>query len=116
MVRSLDVIYYEFHQEKNENCSGTEPQTRAIQCVLQQHEPAKAIEILHTTVAYFGFYGIFYPGYLRGQAFLAERQGSAAAAEFQQILEHRDVVISDPIGALAHFTARESVRAVRRYG
>jgi eukaryotic-like serine/threonine-protein kinase len=78
---------------------------------LQQHEPAKAIEILQTTVAYeqgqlpsasFGFYGMFYPAYLRGQAFLAERQGSAAAAEFQKILEHRGVVISDPIGALAH--------------
>jgi len=29
-------------------------------------------------------------------------QGAEAAAEFQKILDHRGIVISDPIGALAH--------------
>jgi DNA-binding winged helix-turn-helix (wHTH) protein/tetratricopeptide (TPR) repeat protein len=42
-----------------------------------------------------------YPVYLRGQAYLAARQGSAAAAEFQKILDHPGVVRSEPIGALA---------------
>jgi hypothetical protein len=28
--------------------------------------------------------------------------GSEAAAEFQKILDHRGVVVNDPIGALAH--------------
>jgi eukaryotic-like serine/threonine-protein kinase len=43
-----------------------------------------------------------YPVYLRGEAFLAARQGPAAAAEFQKILDHPGVVQNEPIGALAH--------------
>ena len=42
-----------------------------------------------------------YPIYFRGQAYLAARQGPEAAAEFQKILDHRAIVVSDPIGALA---------------
>jgi hypothetical protein len=33
---------------------------------------------------------------------LTAGQGAAAAAEFQKILDHRGIVVSDPIGALAH--------------
>ena len=29
-------------------------------------------------------------------------QGAEAAVEFQKILDHRGIVVSDPIGALAH--------------
>jgi len=43
-----------------------------------------------------------YPAYLRGVAYLATKQGSAAAAEFQKILDHPGVVQNEPIGALAH--------------
>ena len=43
-----------------------------------------------------------YPVYLRGEAYLAAHQASAAAAEFQKILDHRGVVSNEPIGALAH--------------
>ncbi len=39
---------------------------------------------------------------MRGQAYLAAHQGAEAAAEFQKILDHRGIVVSDPIGALAH--------------
>jgi serine/threonine protein kinase/tetratricopeptide (TPR) repeat protein len=42
------------------------------------------------------------PAYLRGQAFLAAHRGREAAAEFQKILDHRGVVLSSPIAALAH--------------
>lgn len=42
-----------------------------------------------------------YPVYLRGQAYLAARQGPAAAAEFQKILDHPGVVVSEPIASLA---------------
>jgi eukaryotic-like serine/threonine-protein kinase len=49
-----------------------------------------------------GFFGMFYPVYVRGQAYLAAHQGAEAATEFQKILHHRGLVISDPIGALAH--------------
>ena len=43
-----------------------------------------------------------YPIYVRGEAYLAGHQGTEAAAEFQKILDHRGIVVSDPIGALAH--------------
>ncbi len=43
-----------------------------------------------------------YPVYLRGEAYVAARQGSAAAAEFQKILDHPGVVTNESIGALAH--------------
>ncbi len=39
---------------------------------------------------------------MRGEAYLAAHQGSEAAAEFQKILDHRGVVMNEPIGALAH--------------
>jgi eukaryotic-like serine/threonine-protein kinase len=43
-----------------------------------------------------------YPVYLRGEAYLAAHQGSAAVAEFQKILNHPGVVGNEPIGAVAH--------------
>ena len=39
---------------------------------------------------------------MRGEAYLALHQGAQAAAEFQKILDHPGIVVSDPIGALAH--------------
>ena len=39
---------------------------------------------------------------MRGEALLAVRRYSEAAAEFQKILDHRGIVGLDPIGALAH--------------
>jgi hypothetical protein len=43
-----------------------------------------------------------YPVYVRGEAYLAAHRGSEAAAEFQKILDHRGIVLNEPIGALAH--------------
>ena len=43
-----------------------------------------------------------YPVFVRGEAYLAAHQGSEAAAEFQKILDHRGIVLNEPIGALAH--------------
>ncbi len=42
------------------------------------------------------------PVYLRGQAYLAAKQGASAAGEFQKILDHPGIVRNEPIGALAH--------------
>jgi eukaryotic-like serine/threonine-protein kinase len=42
-----------------------------------------------------------FPVFLRGQAFLAARQGPEAAVEFQKILDHPGVVLSESIGPLA---------------
>jgi hypothetical protein len=43
-----------------------------------------------------------YPVYFRGQAYLAAKNGDAAASEFQKILDHAGVIGNEPIGALAH--------------
>ena len=42
-----------------------------------------------------------YPTYIRGQAYLAARQGTAASAEFQKILDHSGIVWNCWTGALA---------------
>jgi eukaryotic-like serine/threonine-protein kinase len=42
-----------------------------------------------------------YPAYVRGEAYLAAGQGSAAAAEFQRILDHSGIVWNCWTGALA---------------
>ncbi len=85
------------------------PALRAL-AALKNGEPAKAIELLQIGTSYDlgtplcsapAFFGVLYPVYLRGQAYLAAHQGAEAAAEFQKILDHRNVVVSDPIGALA---------------
>jgi predicted Zn-dependent protease len=80
------------------------PTLRALHA-LNHNEPAKAIEMLQAAIPYeLGEWGLasLYPAYVRGEAYLAARQGREAAVEFQKILDHRGIVISDPIGALAH--------------
>jgi DNA-binding winged helix-turn-helix (wHTH) protein/tetratricopeptide (TPR) repeat protein len=75
---------------------------------LRDRNAAKATETLAATAPYeLGgaveiFHFVLYPVYLRGEAYLAAKQGTAAAAEFQKILDHPGVVRSEPIGALAH--------------
>jgi hypothetical protein len=54
------------------------------------------------------FWTNLYPVYIRGQAFLAARQGPQALAEFQKILDWRGVVGNEPIGALAHLGVARS--------
>jgi eukaryotic-like serine/threonine-protein kinase len=66
---------------------------------LQSGDAGKAAEALRAAAPY-PFY--YYAVYLRGEAFLAARQGAAAAIEFQKILDHPGVVVNVPIGALAH--------------
>ncbi len=85
------------------------PTLRAV-LALNKGEPRKAIELLQTAVPYdlavpgswFGFFGFMYPAYVRGEGYLAANQGIEAAAEFQKILDHRGLVFSDPVGAVAH--------------
>jgi hypothetical protein len=54
-------------------------------------------------------FGNLYPSYVRGEAYLAAHRGVEAVAEFRRIREHRGIVVSDPIGALA------SVQLARAY-
>jgi tetratricopeptide (TPR) repeat protein len=70
---------------------------------LDLHNPGKVIELLRIVSPYeLGFFGYLDPIYTRGQAYLMQRNGSAAAAEFQRIIDHRGVVWAFPLGALAH--------------
>jgi len=86
------------------------PVLRAI-IALNRGDPSKAIELLQAAAPYelgylgadtIGFVGSLYPIYTRGEAYLAAKRGAEAAAEFQKILDHRGIVATDPIGALAH--------------
>jgi serine/threonine protein kinase/tetratricopeptide (TPR) repeat protein len=85
------------------------PALRAL-LALNRGAPAKAIEQLQIAAPYefaaprsalHGNFGALYPIYVRGEAYVAEKQGAQAAAEFQKILTHRGIVGSDPIGAVA---------------
>ncbi len=55
-------------------------------------------ELGHTNSA---FTFALYPVYLRGEAYLAAKQGAAARVEFQKILDHPGVVGNESLGALA---------------
>jgi len=63
-----------------------------------------------------------YPVYLRGESYLAAKDGSAAITEFQKILDHSGVIGNEPIAALAHLglgrayaLSRESAKAKTAY-
>jgi eukaryotic-like serine/threonine-protein kinase len=82
------------------------PVVRA-QILLNHGEASRAIEQLQVSAPYeLGsprlLFGALYPIYLRGETYLAAHQGADAASEFQKILDHRGIVGSDPVGALAH--------------
>ena len=46
--------------------------------------------------------GYLYPAYVRGQAYLVAHNGTAAASEFQKLLDHRGIVQNFVTGSLAH--------------
>jgi tetratricopeptide (TPR) repeat protein len=89
------------------------PTLRAL-LALNRSQPANAVELLQTAIPYEGGTtieggsevllgaGNLDPAYVRGLAYLAAHQGREAAREFQKILNHRGIVVCDPIGALAH--------------
>jgi eukaryotic-like serine/threonine-protein kinase len=61
---------------------------------------ATPYELGQSTASTYGWTAL-YPVYVRGEAYLAARKGREAAAEFQKILDHRGVVVNQPIAALA---------------
>jgi serine/threonine protein kinase/Flp pilus assembly protein TadD len=82
------------------------PEIRA-QISLDHSEPAKAIELLQAASTYelgqpspIVLLALF-PVYVRGKSYLAAHNGSGAAAEFQNILNHPSLVLNEPVGALA---------------
>ncbi|MGA3238251.1 MAG: protein kinase [Bryobacteraceae bacterium] len=88
------------------------PALRAVLALdhgLKRGKPSEAVELLQTAApydlaapgSYFGFFGYMYPGYVRGEAYLAAHRYVEAAAEFQRILDHRGLIFCDPVGAVA---------------
>src|SRR3984957_19284104 len=78
---------------------------------LHDKVPLDAIERLQTALpydlampgtAFFAKFGGLYTAYVRGRAYLQAGRGQEAAAEFQKVLDHRGIVLADPIGALAY--------------
>jgi tetratricopeptide (TPR) repeat protein len=53
------------------------------------------------TIGFIGRFGGLYPIYVRGVAYLAARRPVEAAGEFQRIVDHRSIVLVDPMDALA---------------
>jgi tetratricopeptide (TPR) repeat protein len=79
--------------------------TLRAEIALARNNPSKAIESLQAAIPYelgSPFWFPLYPVYVRGKAHLAAHQGSEAASEFAKILDHRQIVVNSPIGALAH--------------
>jgi tetratricopeptide (TPR) repeat protein len=88
--------------------------TLRAQLALARHDPSKAIEALETAAYEAGTPSVvlrflsLYPVYVRGEAYLAAHRGSEATAEFQKILDHRTVVLNEPLGALVHLSLARS--------
>jgi eukaryotic-like serine/threonine-protein kinase len=79
------------------------------QVALDRKNPAAAIAALQAASAiemgeiqFVNNISCLYHVYVRGEAYLAAGQGSAAAAEFQKILDHSGIVWNCWTGALAH--------------
>lgn len=77
---------------------------------LSRSNPQQALDVLEVAapcelgLPSLSFYNWpnLYPVYVRGEAYLAAHRGGEAAAEFHKILDHRGIVLNEPIGALAH--------------
>jgi len=84
--------------------------TLRARLALNRGDASKAFELLQAAVpnelgaprsSLEGHFGALYPVYVRGQAYLAAHQGAGAATEFRKILDHRGIIVSDPVGAVA---------------
>ena len=69
---------------------------------LNRDRAQQALELLKPSSGYeFGPYSLPLV-YVRGEAYLKAGDGQHAAAEFQNVIDHRTVVANDLLGALAH--------------
>jgi tetratricopeptide (TPR) repeat protein len=75
---------------------------------INRNHPAKAIEALEVATPYelgltnLKFGALFYPPFVRGQAYLLLREGGKAALEFQKFLNHRSLLANNPLFTLAN--------------
>ena len=85
------------------------------QLTLNRKAPAVALNALQAatpiefgTLPFVANISCLYPTYVRGEAYLAAGQGTAAAAEFQKILDHSGIVWNCWTGALARLGVARS--------
>jgi serine/threonine protein kinase/tetratricopeptide (TPR) repeat protein len=85
------------------------PTLRALSA-LKAGDSAAAIRRLQDTVhfdldvpgiSFNAFFGALYSVYVRGEAYLAAGQPARAAVAFQMIVDHRGIVLADPVDAIA---------------
>jgi eukaryotic-like serine/threonine-protein kinase len=73
---------------------------------ISKNNPSQAILDLEATMPYeLGgplMFAYLYPAWVRGQAYLAAHNGTAAAVEFKKLIDHPGIVLNQPIGSLAH--------------
>jgi hypothetical protein len=95
--------------------------TIQAQLELDRKNPAAALTALQAasaielgSIAISNNVSCLYPVYVRGEAYLAAGQGTAAAVEFQKIVNHTGIVWNCWTGALAHLgVARANVLEAR---
>jgi hypothetical protein len=75
---------------------------------MAQNAPDRAITALEPALPYelggqpnTGIATLMYPPYIRGLAYLAQKNGTAAANEFRKFLDHPGIVVNFPLGSLA---------------
>jgi eukaryotic-like serine/threonine-protein kinase len=90
---------------------------------IQQLEAASRFDLALGALGFNSYFGALYPVYVRGLAYLAARQPEQAAAEFQKIVDHRSIVLADPVDAMARLQLARSLvltgdidKARRAYG
>jgi hypothetical protein len=84
-------------------------QNYSLPCILaalqiSRSAPRRALELLERTRPYeMGEASLdrMYPAYLRGQAYLLAGDGTAAAGEFEKVLNHPGIVLNSHLGPLA---------------
>jgi len=68
---------------------------------IQALQAASRYDLALGRLGFNGRFGGLYPIYVRGMAYVASRQPTEAATEFQRIVDHRNMVLVDPMDALA---------------
>ncbi len=79
-------------------------QNYSLPCILaavqlSHRQPRRALELLERTRPYeMGSASLdrMYPAYLRGRAYLLAGDGTAAAGEFEKVLNHPGIVLEQP--------------------
>ena len=84
------------------------PTLRALDA-LHSRDPQKALTILEeartyelavSAVAFNYLFGSLYPPFVRAEAYLALGRKAEAQSEFERILQHRGLLLADPVGAV----------------